>query len=112
MASHKSIALGQIHKPYNWEYADAATRVADTSVLAADLGKFARQTDDDTIWMLTATTPTWSAVSASASASSYVYPPPATLSDAGIAGQYSADAFYFYFCYATNAWGKIPLQTS
>src|SRR5690349_12746498 len=45
--------------PYRWTYADAAARTADTSVTADDLGKWARQLDDDTIWMLTATTPTW-----------------------------------------------------
>lgn len=50
--------------PYKWEYADAAARTGDTGFIAADEGKFARQLDDDTIWMLTDYTgPTWVAVS-------------------------------------------------
>lgn len=44
---------------YKWTYADAATREADTGLDSADLGKWARQTDNNTVWMLTATTPTW-----------------------------------------------------
>lgn len=44
---------------YSWEYADAAARTAATGFVAADVGKLARQLDSNTLWMLTATTPTW-----------------------------------------------------
>lgn len=47
---------------YHWEYADAAARTAATGFTSDDLGKWARQDDTDTLWMLTATAPTWVAV--------------------------------------------------
>ena len=62
---HKEITLSYVHIPYNWVYADSTARAADTTVTSADLGKFARQSSDDSIWMLTATTPTWVSVSSS-----------------------------------------------
>ena len=64
MALHKSLTVGDIHIPYNWSYADAAARTGASGFVAADVGKFARQLDDDSLWMLTATTPTWIGVSA------------------------------------------------
>lgn len=63
---HSNIGVSQIHIPYNWSYADATERGADTSVTSDDLGKFAYQEDDSTIWILTATTPTWVQVGAGA----------------------------------------------
>jgi hypothetical protein len=50
-----------IHVPYNFTFADATARAAGTgyTITSDDIGKFARQSDDNTIWMLTATTPTW-----------------------------------------------------
>jgi hypothetical protein len=56
---HDLEAPGSIHVPYNWTYADATEREADTSVVTAHLGRFARQLNDNSIWMLTAVTPTW-----------------------------------------------------
>ena len=44
---------------YAWSYADAATRNAATGFVSADIGKVARQLDNSTFWILTATTPTW-----------------------------------------------------
>jgi hypothetical protein len=52
-----------IHIPYAWEYADQSTREADSGFVAADVGKFAHQQDNNTIWLLAAITPTWVAVS-------------------------------------------------
>lgn len=52
--------------PYKWTYANAAARVADTGLDAADIGKWARQDDDNSYWTLTATTPTWAQVGGSA----------------------------------------------
>ena len=54
-----------VHIAYQWSFADATARASATDprtgvgYQAADLGKFCRQTDDNSIWMLTATTPTW-----------------------------------------------------
>jgi len=55
----QSVAEG-IHIPYNWEYADAAARTGAAGLVATDVGKLARQTDDDTLWMLVDDSPvTW-----------------------------------------------------
>ena len=52
------------HPPYNFTFATSAAREAGTgyTIVAADVGKLARQTDDDSLWMLTAATPTWTQV--------------------------------------------------
>jgi hypothetical protein len=64
MAIHKNLdTTNGIHIPYSYSYADATARGAATGFVAADLGKFARQTDNNSVWMLTATTPTWLQVS-------------------------------------------------
>ena len=55
--SKQTIANG-IHIGYSFEYTDATTRNA-ASLASTDIGKFARQTDTNEIYMLTATTPTW-----------------------------------------------------
>jgi hypothetical protein len=47
------------HKIENWTYANAAARTGATGFLAADIGKLAYQTDNQTYWRLTAVTPTW-----------------------------------------------------
>ncbi len=59
MPEHRDIPAGQIHIPHQWTYPDAATRTAATGFVAADVGKLARQLDTNTLWLLTATTPTW-----------------------------------------------------
>jgi len=59
------VALGSPYA-YAWTYADAATRAAASGFVASDVGKLARQLDNNTLWMLTATTPTWLAVGGSA----------------------------------------------
>ena len=67
--SHGAAPLGQVHVPYNWSYADAAARGAATGLVAGDVGKLARQLDDNSLWLLTATTPTWVAVGGAGGAS-------------------------------------------
>src|SRR5262245_44426077 len=54
-----------VHVPYNWTYADSTARLAATGFVAGDVGKLALQSSDNSLWMLTATTPTWQAQSAS-----------------------------------------------
>jgi len=39
-------------------------QIAATGFVAADLTKLALQTDDNTLWILTTTTPTWASVGA------------------------------------------------
>lgn len=56
---HKDLLAPEVHQPFSYEYANAAARLGATGFVAADIGKWARQTDDDTAWMLVATTPVW-----------------------------------------------------
>ena len=56
---HNSLGLGDIHRLANWEYASASARTSATSFTADDIGKIAKQTDNNTFWELTAVTPAW-----------------------------------------------------
>jgi hypothetical protein len=58
MAKHSE--LTNVHIPYAWEYDDATEREAATGFVTADVGKLARQLDDNSLWMLTDDSPeTW-----------------------------------------------------
>lgn len=60
MARHADATVGNVHIIYNWTYADTAAREAATGMVTGDVGKFCRQLDDNTIWMLTDDDPvTW-----------------------------------------------------
>lgn len=63
---HKNITAAERHAPHSWEYADATARAAATGFVLADLYKLALQVDNDSLWILTATTPTWVAVAGAA----------------------------------------------
>lgn len=63
MSFHAQQSGADVHVPYAFSYADAATRTGATGLTSGDVGKLARQTDDDSLWMLTATTPTWVEIS-------------------------------------------------
>jgi hypothetical protein len=56
-----------IHVPYNFTFANSTTRSAGTgyTIVAGDIGKLARQTDNNTLWLLIATTPAWIAIGSS-----------------------------------------------
>lgn len=56
---HSGQGVGEIHIPYQWEYANQAARVGATGFVSTDVGKFARQLDDNSLWMLISVTPTW-----------------------------------------------------
>lgn len=62
MTAHSEASLGARHPIHNWEYADEAARTGASGFVAADVGKIAKQNDNDTYWLLVATTPTWSQV--------------------------------------------------
>jgi hypothetical protein len=57
MVLHKSLAIGDIHVPYQWSYADATARGAATGFVANDVGKLSRQLDDNSFWVLTDESP-------------------------------------------------------
>ena len=62
----KHSALTAIHVPYNWEYDDATEREAATGFVPGDVGKLARQLDDNSLWMLIDDSPeTWIAIGGS-----------------------------------------------
>ncbi len=50
------------HIPHAFTFTTAAARIASTGFTAADVGKLARQSDNNSLWMLTATTPAWTFV--------------------------------------------------
>lgn len=63
MPYHKNIIVSEIHAPFGLgPYADATARTGAVGLVSADLGKFARQLDDDSVWMLTEVTPTWALI--------------------------------------------------
>lgn len=60
MPFHKN--LTEIHRSHFFEYADAAARTG-ASLLPADIGKIARQLDDDSFWILNDDSPlTWTKI--------------------------------------------------
>ncbi len=59
---HADLTGEDIHVPYAWSYADTAEREGATGFVAGDVGKLALQEDDNSLWILTAVTPTWESV--------------------------------------------------
>src|SRR4030067_1254203 len=57
----KQVLTDGIHTPIAYEYANASARTGATGFVSTDLYKLARQTDDNSIWLLVAITPTWRA---------------------------------------------------
>lgn len=55
-------------KAYKFTYADATARGASTGFVTADVGALALQLSDSTMWLLTATTPTWVQIGSTAGA--------------------------------------------
>jgi hypothetical protein len=62
-SSYHGLITEDIHVPYAFEYADATERGAATGFSGSDVGKFARQLDDNSIWMLVDDSPvTWEGI--------------------------------------------------
>lgn len=59
---HKNLAVGEVHIVANWLYDDASERTGATGFVSGDIGKMAWQQDNDTFWVLKATTPTWAQI--------------------------------------------------
>jgi hypothetical protein len=62
MSVHAGLTGTDIHTPITWTYANAAARTSATGFASTDLTKFALQSDTNQVWMLTATTPTWTPI--------------------------------------------------
>lgn len=56
---HKNLTGDNNHVIHAFTYADATARTGASGFVSADVGKVAKQTDNNTYWLLTATTPTW-----------------------------------------------------
>lgn len=81
-----------IHTPMSYSYADEAARTGATGFDANDLYKFAIQLDNTSVWMLTATTPTWTEIEAgSVTAGSGLT---RTGDDIALGGTLTADAIF------------------
>lgn len=93
MPLHKNLTEADIHIPYAFSYANAAARTGATGFVSGDLGKFARQTDDNSIWILTATTPTWVAVSGASGSVTSVFT--RTGAVVAVSGDYTASQVTF-----------------
>lgn len=66
LKNHKLIGTANVHIPYNWVYADASAREGALGLVSTDEGKFARQSDNDSLWMLVDySTPGWIEVTGS-----------------------------------------------
>jgi hypothetical protein len=60
---HKDLIASERHAAHSFEYADASAREGASGMLSTDVGKLARQIDDNTIWILTDDSPvTWAQV--------------------------------------------------
>jgi len=68
MSLHKNITYPDGHIVHSYEYANAAARTGATGFVSADIGRIARQTDDNSFYVLTAVTPTWVSITGSGGA--------------------------------------------
>jgi hypothetical protein len=67
---HKNITYVDGHIVHSYEYANAAARTGASGFVAADIGRIARQTDDNSFYVLTAVTPTWASITGGGGGSS------------------------------------------
>jgi len=72
MTEHANIPAGEIHIVYQWSYANASARTGASGFVAADIGKIARQEDNNSFWVLTATTPTWAEITSTGAVTSFL----------------------------------------
>lgn len=64
---HSKQTAPSVHTVVAYVYANAAARTGATGFTSEDLYKLAWQSDNGTLWVLTATTPTWSQIAAGGS---------------------------------------------
>lgn len=84
MPAHKGLTGADIHVSFAYTYANAAARLAASGFVAADVGKFALQSDNSSIWMLSDDSPiTWAEVSGAPLASPTFTGTPAAPTAAG-----------------------------
>lgn len=109
---HSDLATGQIHVAYQWSYANAAARTGAGGFVAGDVGKFARQTDDNSIWILTATTPTWVQVGTGATPGTHTHTMQHILSVEGVLTVASSPLRIYNNYGATKTISKVMLAAN
>ncbi len=67
---HKNLTGDNNHVIHAFTYADATARTGASGFVSADVGKVAKQTDTNTYWLLTVTTPTWVEITSTGGGSS------------------------------------------
>lgn len=59
MTRHKDLVSTDAHVIHGFTYASTVARTGATGLVTADKGKVARQSDDESYWILTSTGPVW-----------------------------------------------------
>ena len=59
MTAHKNMIGLNNHVIHFKDYADAAARTGDSTLVSTDIGKVVRQTNNNTFWILLTIAPTW-----------------------------------------------------
>ncbi len=75
MSKHSELtpSSGGIHVIQSYEYANAAARTGATGLVPADVGRVARQLDNNSFWVLTDDSPvTWAAMSGGGGSNNYL----------------------------------------
>jgi hypothetical protein len=67
MSIHKNLPYTDSHFAHSYEYADAAARTGASGFVASDVNRLALQLDNNSLWLLTSTTPTWMEITSVAS---------------------------------------------
>lgn len=102
---------------YRWTFANSTTRAATNDYLTAaayastDIGKEALQQSDNTLWLLTGTTPTWTAIGSATTNASLLTS--GTVADARLSGNVpllnAANAFTSHNTITSDADNQTPL---
>ena len=100
MSFHSTFTDGQVHTPLAFTFADSTARASATNpntgdaYTSTDLYKFARQSDDNSLWLLIATTPSWVEIGSSVDVDT-IYTADGTLSGDRVVSGFSTNSLTF-----------------
>lgn len=72
MALHNSLVGADNHEIHAFTYANAAARLAAVGFVSADVGKVAKQSDDNSYYLLVTTAPVWSPITIPTGTNGYI----------------------------------------